>query len=52
MCAATAASNHGGLPCGPYASTLVDPNGEASGNQAAPIKTWYELGSQSGHEFK
>jgi len=26
--------------------------GEAPGNQAAPIKTWYELGSQSGHEFK
>ena len=27
--------------------------GEApSGNQAAPIKTWYELGSQNGHEFK
>ena len=39
-------------PAGMSPNTSIVTGEAPSGNQAAPIKTWYELGSQNGHEFK
>ena len=38
-------------PAGMSWNTLIV-TGEASKNQAAPIRTWYEIGSELGHEFR